>query len=142
MLPCARGPPPRRSTSSPKQASCSRWRSQRPPQVPRARRRTEQQNTPMKTHLYLLVVLGLASCGPTLQPPNGPPPPPPSEEIVIVGDGALASGHFGPSGGILQLGPPGPSIEIPAGMPEAGGLSVSLEAQSTEGLPDVAGRIG
>jgi len=61
---------------------------------------------------------------------------------VIVGDGALASGHFGPSGGILQLGPPGPSIEIPAGMPGAGGLSVSLEAQNSEDLPEVAGRIG
>lgn len=96
----------------------------------------------MKTHLSLLLVLGVASCGPTLNPPDGPPPPPPSEEIVIIGDGALASGHFGPPGGILQLGPPGPSIEIPAGMPGPGGLSVSLEAQNSEGLPEVAGRIG
>ncbi|HKO91245.1 MAG TPA: hypothetical protein VJU61_08845, partial [Polyangiaceae bacterium] len=52
------------------------------------------------------------------------------------------SGHFGPAGGTLQLGAPGPSIEIPAGMPAAGGLTVSLEAQSSEGLPEMAGRIG
>jgi len=89
-----------------------------------------------------VVLLLATSCGPSLQGPIGPPPPPPPTAIVVVGDGALASGHFGPAGGILQLGPPGPSIEIPAGLPGAGGLSVSLEAQSSEGMPEVAGRIG
>jgi len=89
-----------------------------------------------------VALLLASSCGPSLRDPIGPPPPPPPAAIVVVGDGSLASGHFGPAGGILQLGPPGPSIEIPAGMPGAGGLSVSLEAQSSEGLPEVAGRIG
>jgi len=61
---------------------------------------------------------------------------------VVVGDGSLASGHFGPAGGVLKLGSPGPSIEIPAGMPGAGGFSVAVEAQSSDGLPELAGRIG
>jgi hypothetical protein len=90
----------------------------------------------------LIALLLLTACGPTLKPPNGPAPDPPPEAIVVVGDGSLASGHFGPAGGILKLGPPGPSIEIPAGMPAAGGLSVAVEAQSSDGLPEVAGRIG
>jgi hypothetical protein len=89
-----------------------------------------------------MALLLIAACGPPLKPPIGPAPEPPAEALVVVGDGALAGGHFGPAGGILKLGPPGPSIEIPAGMPGAGGLSVSLEAQSSADLPDVAGRIG
>jgi len=115
------------------------------PQPERARlpRLDSPQRRASRSVSAAVALLQLAACGSsTPKAPSGPASAPPPSAIVVVGDGSLASGHFGPAGGILKLGSPGPSIEIPAGMPGAGGLTVSVEAQSSEGLPDLAGRIG
>ena len=92
--------------------------------------------------LVALALLLTGSCGPCLKDAVGPPPPPPANPVEVVGNGALVSAHLGPAGGSLKLGPEGPAVEIPAGMPGPGGLSVALEQQGDEGLPPVARRIG
>ena len=76
-------------------------------------------------------------------PQNGPPPLAPTTVVIAIGDGNLAGGHLGPSGGRIELGPAaGPGFEIPAGTAGAGGLSISVAHAESTGVPQAAGVVG
>jgi hypothetical protein len=63
--------------------------------------------------------------------------------VIATGDGNLAGGHLGPSGGRIDLGPgPGPGFEIPVGAADAGGVSISVERADDTGVPKAAAVVG
>jgi hypothetical protein len=87
----------------------------------------------------LAVMLGSACNGTT---PNKPPEKIPQVRVVGKGDGEAVAGYFGMEGGVLMLGPQGPSVFIASDSARKDGVSLGLRKDTGPVLPTGASSLG